>query len=61
MPDTEIMMQVLQRLTKIETLLESQADLRARIEALEKFKWMILGAAGVVGGIVGKVSSLIGH
>jgi hypothetical protein len=55
-----MMLEVLQRLTKIETLLETQADLRARIEALEKFKWMFMGVAVAAGGLAGKLGSLIG-
>jgi len=60
MPDHDMMLEVLQRLTKIETLLETQADLRARIEALEKFKWMFMGVAVAAGGLAGKLGSLIG-
>lgn len=69
MPDETLsVLDIAQRLTKIETLLEtfnrtmdsfakSHSDeivaLKARVESLEKFRWAIVGAAAAGGGLAG--------
>lgn len=37
----------------------AQAGIVARLEALERFRWTIVGAAAVVGGLAGKVAGLL--
>ena len=45
--------------TKLELALTQQADHETRIRALEKSKWLAVGAAAAAGGIAGKVAGLL--
>jgi len=45
--------------TKLEMALTQQADHEARLRALERSKWLAIGAAGAVGGLAGKIAGLL--
>lgn len=51
------------RLARIETKLDAHAighlDHEARLRALEKARWIAVGAAAVTGGLAGKVAGLL--
>lgn len=51
------------RLARIETKLDglstTGADHEARIRALEKTKWIAIGAAAAAGGVAGQVAQLL--
>lgn len=45
--------------TKLEMALTQQGDHETRLRALERTKWLAIGAAAAAGGFAGKVASLI--
>lgn len=46
--------------TKLDALSSSSVDHEARIRALEKTKWIAIGAATAAGGLAGQIAGLIG-
>lgn len=46
--------------TKLDALSSSSGDHEARIRALERTKWIAIGAATAAGGLAGQIVGLIG-
>lgn len=54
--DRDLLIEVL---TKLDMALTSLTDHEGRIRALERSKWLAVGAAAAAGGIAGKVAGLL--
>ena len=46
---------------KLDTIIEMVSKDSGRIESLEQFKWKLLGAATVIGGVSGLIGKLASH
>lgn len=46
--------------TKLDQLLKSHDDHELRLRALEKARWIMVGAAAASGGVAGAIARLIG-
>lgn len=45
--------------TKLDLLLPQHADHETRLRALERTKWLAVGAAAAAGGVAGKLAGLL--
>lgn len=45
--------------TKVDMLVTQGTDHETRIRALERVKWLAVGAAGAAGGLAGKIVALL--
>lgn len=54
-PSVEVQLAVIN--TKLDVLIEQRSDHEARLRALERFKWALLGACVAGGGAAGGIAS----
>jgi hypothetical protein len=57
-PSIEVQLAIIN--TKLDVLIEQRLDHEGRLRRLEQFKWVKIGAAAAVGGVAGRLASLIG-
>lgn len=44
---------------KLDTLIEQRTDHESRLRALERFRWLVVGAAVVAGGLAGEIARYV--